>query len=76
MASNISEVRYVVCWTETDGIYWCGHKHETIGDAMQCMIPDGRHFVRAWENGAFRSLNDSEIIIFLSEQWRLPKTQA
>jgi hypothetical protein len=76
MALNISEVRYVVCWTEDDGIYWCGHKHPTIGDAMQCIIPDGRHFVRAWEKGIVRSLNDAEIIIFLGEQWRLRKVRA
>jgi hypothetical protein len=76
MASNISEVRYVVCWTEIDGIYWCGHKHATIGDAMSCIIPDGRHFVRAWEHGTTRSLNDAEIIVFLSESWRVPRERS
>jgi len=76
MASNITEVRYVVCWTEYDGIYWSGEKYQTIGEAMSHMIPDGRHFVRAYENGIFRSLNDAEIIIYLSEGWRFRPAQS
>ena len=33
---------YVVCWTETDGIYSCDHEHLTIREAVDCLIPDGR----------------------------------
>ena len=35
---------YVVCWTETDGIYSCDHEHLTIREAVECLIPDGRTF--------------------------------
>ncbi len=58
---------YVVCWTETDGIYSCGHEHLTIREAVECLIPDGRSFIRAGENGVFRSLNDAEFGVFLEE---------
>ncbi len=76
MSKNIPEVRYAICWTENDGIHWCGHQHLTIGEAMGCLIPDGRHFIRAWENGTVRSLNDPEIIIYLSEVWRIRQNRA
>jgi len=58
---------YVVCWTETDGIYSCGHEHLTIREAVDCLIPDGRSFIRAEQNGMMRSLNDAEFIVFLEE---------
>ncbi len=58
---------YVVCWTETDGIYSCGHEHWTIREAVDCLIPDGRSFIRAEQNGVMRSLNDAEFIVFLEE---------
>jgi hypothetical protein len=62
-----TEVRYVACWTERDGVYSCGCEHQTIAAAMACLIPDGRTFIRAWDNGVLRSLNDDELDIFLSE---------
>jgi len=61
------EVRYVACWTEDDGVHSCGCQHQTIAAAMACLIPDGRTFIRAWDNGVFRSLNDEELDVFLSE---------
>ncbi len=68
---------YLICWVEDDGIYSCGHEHESVADAMKCLVPDGRCFIRAGESGRFRSLNDSEFVAFLialSEMpWRSPE---
>ena len=55
----------MVCWTEADGLYSCGCDHETIESAMSCLIPDGRSFIRAVENGTTRSLDDAELKEFL-----------
>ena len=27
--NSISELRYVTCWTEDDGLYYCGCDHKT-----------------------------------------------
>lgn len=67
MAPNISDVRYVACWTEKDGVHSCGCHHPSIADAMRCLTPDGRTFIRAWENGVFRSLSDDELGTFIRE---------
>jgi hypothetical protein len=77
MAPNISDVRrYAVCRVGEDGIYSCGHEHESIADAMQCLIPDGGEFIRACESGVLRSLNESELLAFLAAlremPWRSP----
>ena len=58
-------IRYLACWTEDDGIYSCGHEHESVADAMRCLIPDGRSFIRACESGVSRSLNEVETACFL-----------
>ncbi len=60
---------YVVCWTETGGIYSCGHDHSTIAEALGCLVPDGRTFIRARDKGVLRSLNDLEAEIFAYE-WK------
>lgn len=67
MAPNIPEVRYEACWTEIDGLYSCGCAHATIAEAMRCMVPDGRSFVRAVEDGLTRSLDDVEMKEFMAE---------
>ena len=58
-------MHYLACWTDDDGIYWCGHEHRSVADAMKCLVPDGRSFLRACESGAYRSLNDGEFADFL-----------
>ena len=58
---------YLTCWTEDDGIYSCGHEHLTILEALECLVPDGKSFIRARENGRLRSLNDTEFGVFLVE---------
>src|SRR5262245_33409466 len=58
-------MHYVSCWTEDDGIHSCGHEHETIADAMKCLLPDGRSFLRACESGVTRSLSETEVSYFL-----------
>ncbi|HST77421.1 MAG TPA: hypothetical protein VLN58_02920 [Verrucomicrobiae bacterium] len=63
--SQREKVRYVVCWTEAGGLYSCGCNHETIEAAMICLVPDGRSFIRAVENGITRSLDDAELKEFL-----------
>jgi hypothetical protein len=72
MAFNISKVRYVACWTEDDGIYFCGHKHTSVADAMQCLVPNGGSFIRACEAGVFRSLNELEYFAFLQAVRNMP----
>lgn len=61
----MNSTHYVSCWTEDDGIYSCGHEHGSVADAMKCLVPDGRSFIRACESGAFRSLNETEFACFL-----------
>jgi len=56
---------YVACFTEDDGIYYCGHLHQTVAEAMSCLVPDGGTFVRAYEDGASRSLDSKEFIDLL-----------
>lgn len=62
---NIPKVHYVACCTWDDGLYSCGHKHESVREAMHCLIPTGGSFVRAFDSGAFRSLDNREFIDFL-----------
>jgi hypothetical protein len=62
---------YEACWTESDGLYSCGCRHLSIADAMRCMVPDGRSFVRAVEDGITRSLSDEELREFLMELGKL-----
>jgi hypothetical protein len=64
MSTNAT-VRYVACWTEDDGIYYCGHEHESIVEAMTCLVPGGGNFIRAYEAGVSRSLDDREFLEFL-----------
>ena len=64
--------RYVACWTEDDGIYFCGHQHETVTDALKCLVPDGGSFIRALENGESRSLNESEYQEFVDALKTVP----
>lgn len=60
-------VHYVACWTEDAGIVSCGHEHESIAEALECLIPDGRTFLRVRDNGILRSLNDDEFHVFVLE---------
>jgi hypothetical protein len=76
MAPNIPDVRYLVCWVGGDGIYSCGHEHESVAGAMRCLAPNGGSFIRACESGGLRSLNESELLAFLAAlrdmPWRSP----
>ncbi|MGE5321775.1 MAG: hypothetical protein ACM3SW_02880, partial [Actinomycetota bacterium] len=49
------------------GVQCCGCRHDSIAAAMGCFTPDGRTFIRAWENGVLRSLTDDELKIFTLE---------
>ena len=69
---NSSELHYLVCWTEDEGIYSCGHEHKNVADAMQCLIPDGRSFMRARESGVLRSLDEGELAAFLAALREMP----
>ena len=61
------EVTYVACWTENDGVHSCGCHHFSIAAALGCLTPDGRTFIRAWDNGVLRSLSDDELGAFIRE---------
>ena len=63
---------YVACWTEDDGIYSCGHSHPSVRDAMNCLVPDGGSFIRAYDDGLLRSLNNREFIDFLESLKEMP----
>ena len=67
-----TNVHYMACWTEDDGIYCCGHEHRSIAESMNCLVPDGRSFIRARESGASRSLNDGEAGEFLVALQAMP----
>ena len=72
----MSRLFYLACWTEDDGIYSCGHEHESIADAMRCRVPDGRNFIRVHDSGVLRSLSEAEYQLFLAAlpqmPWRKP----
>lgn len=70
MAFNIPKIYYVACFTRDDGLYSCGHTHQSVHEAMQCLVPDGGSFIRAFDAGVFRSLDNRELIDFLE---RLPE---
>lgn len=53
---------YVACWTEENGsTYACVHEHTSIREALDCLIPNGNFFIRANEEGHYRSLQEDEI---------------
>ena len=58
-------MHYEICWVGEDGLYGCGHEHPSVADAASHMVPDSGSFLRAFESGAYRSLNDREFIDFL-----------
>lgn len=64
--------RYVACFTRDDGVYYCGHAHESVAGAMNCLVPDGGSFIRACEAGVFRSLQQREFIDFLEALKKMP----
>jgi len=35
-------------------------------------VPDGRSFIRAWDSGVFRSLDEAELISFLAALREMP----
>jgi hypothetical protein len=72
MASNIPEIRYVACFTADDGVYSCGHLHPSVREAMNCLVPDGGSFIRAYDAGVFRSLTNREFIDFLESLEEMP----
>jgi len=72
MEESVPEVRYEACWTEIDGVFSCGCRHVSIREAMSCLVPDGRTFIRAVEKGVSRSLDEPEWKEFLAELGRLP----
>jgi hypothetical protein len=75
--TTIPKLYYFACFTEDDGLYSCGHKHPTVREAMNCLVPDGGCFIRAFDGALCRSLNDREFIDFIealeSMPWRAPK---
>jgi hypothetical protein len=70
---TIHFVYYVACFTAEDGgVYHCGHTHRTVRSAMNCLIPDGGGFVRAFDKGISRSLDNMELIDFLESLPEMP----
>ena len=69
-------MHYVACFTEDDGIYSCGHKHRTVAEAMNCIVPDGGSFIRAIDSGSSRSLYQGEFIVFLEALKKMPWSSA
>lgn len=74
MAFTISKIYYIACFTAVDGVYHCGHEHPTVREAMNCIIPDGGSFIRAFDAGVCRSLDNRELIDFLEALEEMPWT--
>lgn len=72
MAPTISKIWYVSCFTQQDGVYYCGHSHPSVRDAMNCLVPDGGSFIRAFDSGVYRSLHQREFIDFLEALPTMP----
>jgi hypothetical protein len=45
---------------------------EGLSDAMNCLVPDGGSFIRAYDAGVFRSLTNREFIDFLEALQEMP----
>jgi hypothetical protein len=65
-------MHYVACWTEDDGIYYCGHTHLDVRDAMNCLVPDGGSFIRAYDSGPSAPLRIGNSLIFSKRYKRCP----
>jgi hypothetical protein len=65
MPPNIADVCYLVCRVEDDGVYSCGHEHQSVAEAMKCLDPHNGSFIRACEAGIFRPLNNKEYVYYL-----------
>ncbi len=65
-------MHYEICWVGEDGLYGCGHEHPSVADAARHMVPDSGSFLRAFESGVYRSLNDRELIDFLEALGSMP----
>jgi len=72
VAPTIAKIWYVACFTQQDGIYFCGHSHPSVRDAMNCLVPDGGSFIWAFDSGAYRSLQQTEFIDFLEALQTMP----
>ena len=69
---TIAKIHYEACCTWDDGVYSCGHEHATVQSAMHCLIPTGGSFIRAFDAGVFRSLDNGELIDFLESLPAMP----
>lgn len=67
-----TQISYVACFTQADGVYACEHLHPSIREAMNCLVPDGGSFIRAHEAGVFRSLSNREFIDYLESLEQMP----
>jgi hypothetical protein len=65
-------MHYEICWVGEDGLYGCGHEHPSVADAARHMVPDSGSFLRAFESGVYRPLNDREFIDFLESLGNMP----
>ena len=72
MSPPTSEIQYVACFTQDDGVYACGHFHSSVRAAMNCLVPNGGSFIRALDAGVFRSLTNREFIDFLESLQEMP----
>lgn len=72
MPASKPEISYVACFTQDDGVYACEHRHPSVREAMNCLVPNGGSFIRAHEAGNFRSLSNPEFIDYLESLAQLP----
>jgi hypothetical protein len=66
------KIWYAAFYICPDGLYRCDHQHPTVRSAMYCIIPNGGSFIRAFESGAFRSLDYKELIDFVESLQDMP----
>jgi len=69
---TISKIWYAAFYIAADGLYRCDHQHPTVRSAMYCIVPNGGSFIRAFESGAFRSLDYKELIDFVESLQDMP----
>jgi hypothetical protein len=72
LPQTISKIWYAAFYIAADGLYRCDHQHPTVRDAMNCIVPDGGSFIRAFESGAFRSLDYDELLEFVESLQDMP----
>jgi hypothetical protein len=58
-----------------DGVYFCGHSHLVVRDAMNCLVPDGGSFI-AHDDWYLPVFDEREFVDFFESLKEMPGRSA